>query len=130
MNLISMAAAVTVVEPELKWVSLWLRSRWAAVLAAVLAALLVVLLPVLLVEEQCQAALQGWAFLRSKLGLGYMGIATYTGQTTELSVTSGGLELMSVDFKPILTLGFLKVPQEAARENPYALQYKAQNNQS
>lgn len=94
MNLVSMAAAVTVVEPELKWVSLWLRSRWAAVLAAVLAALLVVLLPVLLVEEQCQAALQGWAFLRSKLGLGYMGIATYTGQTTELSVTSGGLELM------------------------------------
>lgn len=93
MNLVSMAAAVTVVEPELKWVSLWLRARWAAVLVAVLAALLVVLLPVLLVE-QCQAALQGWAFLRSKLGLGYMGVTTYTGQTTELSVTSGGLELM------------------------------------
>uniref|UniRef100_A0A0B8RZT8 Protein adenylyltransferase FICD n=1 Tax=Philothamnus irregularis TaxID=1899461 RepID=A0A0B8RZT8_9SAUR len=94
MKLVSMAAGVTAVEPELKWVSLWLRARWAAVLAAVLAALLVVLLPVLLVEGQCQAALKGWAFLRSKLGLGYMGIATYTGQTTELSVTSGGLELM------------------------------------
>uniref|UniRef100_A0A8C6YDZ6 Protein adenylyltransferase FICD n=1 Tax=Naja naja TaxID=35670 RepID=A0A8C6YDZ6_NAJNA len=106
MKLVSMAAAVTAVEPELKWVSLWLRARWLAVLVALLAALLVVLLPVLLLEGQGQAALKGWAFLRSKLGLGYVGIATYTGQTTELSVTSGGLELMVL--KPKVSTGLLE----------------------
>ncbi|XP_063171632.1 protein adenylyltransferase FICD [Candoia aspera] len=94
MNLVSMAAVGPVAEPELKWASLWLRARWAVLLLALLAASLGVLLPALLVEEQRQAVVKGWAFLRSKLGLGYVGVATCPGQTTDLSVTSGGLELL------------------------------------
>ncbi|XP_020657518.3 protein adenylyltransferase FICD isoform X2 [Pogona vitticeps] len=94
MNLVSMAAVAAAVEPELKWISLWLRVRWAAALVVVLAALVVLLLPLAAVEEQCRAVFKGWSLLKSKLGLGYVGVSHSPGQTTGLSVTSGGLELL------------------------------------
>uniref|UniRef100_A0ABM5F2S2 Protein adenylyltransferase FICD n=2 Tax=Pogona vitticeps TaxID=103695 RepID=A0ABM5F2S2_9SAUR len=94
MNLVSMAAVAAAVEPELKWVSLWLRVRWAAALVVVLAALVVLLLPLAAVEEQCRAVFKGWLLLKTKLGLGYVGVSHSPGQTTGLSVTSGGLELL------------------------------------
>nr|XP_020657518.1 adenosine monophosphate-protein transferase FICD [Pogona vitticeps] len=94
MNLVSMAAVAAAVEPELKWVSLWLRVRWAAALVVVLAALVVLLLPLAAVEEQCRAVFKGWSLLKTKLGLGYVGVSHSPGQTTGLSVTSGGLELL------------------------------------
>lgn len=89
MNLISMAA-----EPELKWVALWVRVRWAAVLVLLLGSLLLLLLPLPAVEEKCHAVLRGLSFLRSKLGTGHTGVTRYTGQSTGLSVTSQGLELL------------------------------------
>lgn len=94
MNLVSMAAVAVVAEPELKWLSLWLRVRWTAVLVVLLASVLLLLLPLTLVEEQCQAVLKGLSFLKGRLGLGYVGITTSAGQTTSLSVTSAGLELL------------------------------------
>uniref|UniRef100_A0A8C4YN35 Protein adenylyltransferase FICD n=3 Tax=Gopherus TaxID=38771 RepID=A0A8C4YN35_9SAUR len=97
MNLLSMAV---VADPELKWMSLWLRVRWAAVLMVLVGSLLVLLLPLAAVEEQCQAVLKGLSFLKNKLGVGYVGITRYTGQTTGLSVTSGRLELMVLKSKP------------------------------
>ncbi|KAM6422960.1 protein adenylyltransferase FICD [Liasis olivaceus] len=95
------AAAAAAAAPGPAWASLWLwpraRARRAAALAAVLAALLAALLPVLLpAEERRQAAFEhGWALLKSKLGLGLgLGGGPSAGQTTDLSVTSGGLELL------------------------------------
>lgn len=97
MNLLSMAV---VVDPELKWMSLWLRVRWAAVLMLLVGSLLVLLLPLAAVEEQCQAVLKGLSFLKTKLAVGYVGITRHTGQTTGLSVTSSGLELLVLKSKP------------------------------
>ncbi|KAJ7309838.1 hypothetical protein JRQ81_007910 [Phrynocephalus forsythii] len=94
MNLVPMAAVAAVAEPELKWASLWLRVRWAVALVAVLAALAVLLLPLAAVEEQCRAVFKGWSLLKNRLGVGYLGIGQHPGQTTGLSVTSGGLELL------------------------------------
>lgn len=94
MNLLSMASVVAVVEPELKWGPFWLRARWAAGLLVLLASVVLLLLPLTSVEDQCQAVLKGLSLLKNKLGLGYMGITRYTGQTTGLSVTTGGLELL------------------------------------
>lgn len=89
MNLVSVAA-----EPELKWVTLWGRVRWAAVLVLLLGSLMMLLLPLAAVEDQCQAVLEGLSFLKSKLGTGSSGVTRYTGQTTGLSVSSNGLELL------------------------------------
>ncbi|XP_074868409.1 protein adenylyltransferase FICD [Carettochelys insculpta] len=91
MTLLPMAALA---EPELKWMSLWPRVRWAAVLVVLAGSLLALLLPLAAVEEQCQAVLKGLSALRNKLGARYVGIARYTGQATGLSVASGGLELL------------------------------------
>nr|XP_056715505.1 protein adenylyltransferase FICD [Euleptes europaea] len=112
MNLVPMAAVVAVAEPELKWLSLWPRLRWAAVLVVLLASLLMLLPPLPSVEEQCQAVLKGLSLLKGRLGLGYVGIATYQGQTTGLSVTSSRLELLVL--KP-------KVPAEVRLEARAAL---------
>lgn len=87
MNLVSMAT-----DPKLQWVALWARIRWAAVLGLLLGLLVVLLLPA--VEDQCHTVLQGLSFLKSKLGAGSSGLTRYTGQTTELSVASNGLELL------------------------------------
>lgn len=89
MNLVSMAT-----DPELKWITLWGRIRWAAVLVVLLASLVMLLLPLAAVEDQCHAVLKGLSFLKSKLGAGSSGVTRYTGQTTGLSVTSNGLELL------------------------------------
>lgn len=89
MTLASMAT-----EPELKWITLWVRARWAAVLALLLGSLLMLLLPQAAVDDQCHAALRGLSFLKSKLGTGSSGVTRYTGQSTGLSVTSNGLELL------------------------------------
>uniref|UniRef100_A0A8D0GWZ9 Protein adenylyltransferase FICD n=1 Tax=Sphenodon punctatus TaxID=8508 RepID=A0A8D0GWZ9_SPHPU len=89
MNLLSMAA-----EAELKWPTFWIRVKWLAMLAVLVGSLLLLLFPLVLVEEQCYAVLKSLSFLKSKLGAGYVGITRYTGQTTGLSVTSGGIELM------------------------------------
>ncbi|XP_048370237.1 protein adenylyltransferase FICD [Sphaerodactylus townsendi] len=94
MNPVSMAAVAALAEPELKWLPLWPRIRWAAVLAVLLASSLLLLLPLTSVEEQCQAVLKGLSLLKGRLGLAYTGIATSPGQTTSLSVTSSGLELL------------------------------------
>lgn len=77
-------------DPELQWVSLWLRVRWAAVLVLLLSSLVMLLLPL---DNQCQAVLKGLSLLRNKLGSS-SGISRLTGQSTELSVTSRGLELL------------------------------------
>ncbi|NXH99808.1 FICD transferase, partial [Pachycephala philippinensis] len=87
MNLVAMAT-----DPELPWVSLWVRVRWAAVLVLLLSSLVMLLLPLAAVDNQCHAVLKGLSFLRSKLGSS--GITRLTGQSTELSVTSKGLELL------------------------------------
>lgn len=89
MNLVSMAT-----DPELKWITLWVRIRWAAVLMLLLGSLVMLLLPLAAVEDQCHAVLKGLSFLKSKLGAGSAGVTRYTGQTTGLSVTSNGLELL------------------------------------
>lgn len=95
MNLLSMAAvAVVAAEPELKWVSLWLRVRWAAVLVVLVAAALVLLPPLASVEEHCHALFKGLSLLKARLGLGYVGVAQQPGQSTGLSVTSGRLQLL------------------------------------
>ncbi|XP_062814800.1 protein adenylyltransferase FICD [Anolis carolinensis] len=95
MNLVSMAAVVmAVAEPELKWLSLGLRLRWAAVLAALAAGVLVLLLPLAAVEDQGQALVKGLALLRSKLGLGHPEHPRPAGPNTGLSVTSGELQLL------------------------------------
>lgn len=87
MNLVAMAT-----DPELQWVSLWVRVRWAAVLVLLLSSLVMLLLPLAAVDNQCHAVLKGLSFLKSKLGSS--GITRFTGQSTELSVTSKGLELL------------------------------------
>ncbi|NXL14262.1 FICD transferase, partial [Setophaga kirtlandii] len=85
MNLVAMAT-----DPELQWVSLWLRVRWAAVLVLLLSSLVMLLLPL---DNQCQAVLKGLSLLRNRLGSS-SGISRIMGQSTELSVTSRGLELL------------------------------------
>ncbi|NXP95067.1 FICD transferase, partial [Passerina amoena] len=85
MSLVAMAT-----DPELQWVSLWLRVRWAAVLVLLLSSLVMLLLPL---DNQCQAVLKGLSLLRNRLGSS-SGISRITGQSTELSVTSRGLELL------------------------------------
>ncbi|XP_066465923.1 protein adenylyltransferase FICD [Tiliqua scincoides] len=94
MNLVSMAAVAVAAEPEMKWVSLWLRVRWAVVLVVFLASLLVLLPPLASVEEHCHAIFKGLSLLKARLGLGYVGIARHPGQSTGLSVTSGSLQLL------------------------------------
>ncbi|XP_054248844.1 protein adenylyltransferase FICD [Indicator indicator] len=89
MNLVSMAT-----DPELKWMTLWVRVRWAAVLMLLLSSVVMLLLPLAVVEDQCQTVLKGLSFLKGKLGTGSSGVTKYTGQTTGLSVTSSGLELL------------------------------------
>uniref|UniRef100_A0A803TBC7 Uncharacterized protein n=1 Tax=Anolis carolinensis TaxID=28377 RepID=A0A803TBC7_ANOCA len=102
MNLVSMAAVVmAVAEPELKWLSLGLRLRWAAVLAALAAGVLVLLLPLAAVEDQGQALVKGLALLRSKLGLGHPEHPRPAGPNTGLSVTSGELQLLVLKPKDV-----------------------------
>ena len=89
MNLLSVAT-----DPELKWLTLWARIRWAAVLVLLLGSLLTLLLPRAAVEDQCHAVLKGLSFLRGKLGPGSAGVTGSAGRTTGLSVPSSGLELL------------------------------------
>ncbi|XP_061866404.1 protein adenylyltransferase FICD isoform X2 [Colius striatus] len=89
MTVVSMAT-----EPELKWMSLRGRGRWVAALVLLLGSLLMLLLPPAAEDDQCHTVLKGLSFLRSKVGVGSSGVTRYTGQTTGLSITSGGLELL------------------------------------
>lgn len=97
MTLMPMASVVAVAEP--KWVSIWGRFLWLALLSMALGSLLALLLPLGAVEEQCLAVLRGFHLLRSKLDRGQHVVTKCTSPSTELSVTSGDVGLLTVKTK-------------------------------
>lgn len=84
---------MAVAEP--KWVSVWSRFLWLALLSMALGSLLALLLPLAAVEEQYLAVLRGFHLLRSKLDR----VTKCTSPSTELSVTSGDVELLTIKTK-------------------------------
>lgn len=93
MPLMPMASVMAVAEP--KWVSVWGRFLWLALLSMALGSLLALLLPLGAVEEQYLAVLRGFHLLRSKLDRATKG----TSPSTELSVTSGDVGLLTAKTK-------------------------------
>ncbi|XP_006204808.1 protein adenylyltransferase FICD [Vicugna pacos] len=92
MTLTPMASVMAVTEP--KWVSVWSRFLWVALLSMVLGSLLALLLPLGTVEEQCLAVLKGFYLLRTKLDRGQHASTKCTSPSTELSVTSRDAALL------------------------------------
>lgn len=97
MTLMPMASVMAVAEP--KWVSIWGRFLWLTLLSMALGSLLALLLPLGVVEEQCLAVLRGFHLLRSKLDRGQHVVTKCTSPSTELSVTSGDVGLLTVKTK-------------------------------
>ncbi|XP_036027814.1 protein adenylyltransferase FICD [Onychomys torridus] len=97
MTLMSMASVMAVAEP--KWVSAWGRFLWLTLLSMALGSLLALLLPLGAVEEQCLAVLRGFHLLRSKLDKAHHVVTKCTSPSTELSVTSGDVRLLTVKTK-------------------------------
>lgn len=89
-----MASVVAVAEP--KWVSVWGRFLWMALLSMALGSLLALLLPLGVVEEHCLAVLRGFHLLRSKLDRAQPVVPKCTSLCTELSVSSRDAGLLTV----------------------------------
>lgn len=92
-----MASVMAVAEP--KWVSAWGRVLWLTLLSMALGSLLALMLPLGAVEEQCLAVLRGFHLLRTKLDRAHHVVTKCTSPSTELSVTSGDVRLLTVKTK-------------------------------
>lgn len=97
MTLMPMASVMAVAEP--KWVSAWGRVLWLTLLSMALGSLLALMLPLGAVEEQCLAVLRGFHLLRTKLDRAHHVVTKCTSPSTELSVTSGDVRLLTVKTK-------------------------------